>query len=328
MRLFCERGCGTNVRMRWMALGFVALGWVTSPAFAQSGSNKAAAEALFSEGRSLASAGKCDEAIPKFQASQNLDPGVGTLLNLADCYEQVGKTASAWAEYREVIALARAAGSKEREELATQKAKALEPKLSRLAIKVSGDASGLTITRDGEALESAELGVAIPVDPGTHVIEASAPGKQTFSQSIEVGKEGDSKVVEIPALADGAGPAPGPADEPAKDGGGSAQGTIGLVMGGVGIVGVAVGAVFGLSASSKWKDAKAECSDYPYGCGSEGVALQDDAKSAATISTIGFIAGGVLLAGGAALWLTAGSGDEQTVAVGVGPGTLRIKGSF
>jgi hypothetical protein len=316
--------------MRWMALGFAAcLGWVASPVFAQSGSNKAAAEALFSEGRSLASTGKCDEAIPKFQASQKLDPGVGTLLNLADCYEQVGKTASAWAEYREVIALARAAGSKEREELATQKAKALEPKLSRLAIKVSGDASGLSITRDGEALESAELGVAIPVDPGTHVIEASAPGKQKFSQSVEVGKDGDSKVVEIPALADGgeAGPGPGPG-EPAKSGGGSAQGTMGLVMGGVGIVGVAVGAVFGLSASSKWKDAKAECSDYPYGCGSEGVALQDDAKSAATISTIGFIAGGVLLAGGAALWLTAGSGDEQAVAVGVGPGTLRIKGSF
>ena len=62
--------------------------------------------------------------------------------------------------------------------------------------------------------------------------------------------------------------------------------------------------------------------------GDDGVALADDANSAATISTIGFIAGGVLIAGGAALWLTAGSGDDKAVAVGVGPGTLRIKGRF
>ena len=254
-----------------MAFAFVcSVRWVASPAFAQSGSSKATAEALFTEGRALASSGKCAEAIPKFQASQKLDPGVGTLLNLAECYEQVGRTASAWAEYREVISLARLAGSKEREELATQKAKALEPKLSRLAIKTTGDASGLTITRDGEAVEAAELGVAIPVDPGQHVIEASAPGKQKFSQTVEIGKEADSKVVEIPALAEGAAAAPGTEpDEAAQSGGndGSTQRTIGLVLGGVGIVGVAVGAIFGLQAGSKWDDAKAKCDDYPYGCG-------------------------------------------------------------
>jgi hypothetical protein len=332
MRLCRARRFGTNVRMRWMALGVVScMGWITAPALAQTGGSKAAAEALFTEGRSLAQAGKCDEAIPKFQASQKLDPGVGTLLNLAECYEQVGKTASAWAEYREVISLARLAGSKDREELAMQKAKAIEPKLSRLAIKVSGDASGMSITRDGEALEAAELGVAIPVDPGNHVIEASAPGKQKFSQTVEVGKDADSKVVEIPALADGgeAGPGPGGGDQPASSSSdGSTQRTIGLVMGGAGIVGVGVGAFFGLSASSKWSDAKDKCSDYPYGCGSDGVSLADDAKSAGTISTIGFIAGGVLLAGGAALYFTAGSGDDKSVAVGVGPGSLRIKGRF
>jgi hypothetical protein len=305
---------------------------VASPAFAQSGSNKAAAEALFSEGRSLAAAGKCPEAIPKFQASQKLDPGIGTLLNLAECYEQVGKTASAWAEYREIISLARAAGSKEREELAAQKAKALEPKLSRLAVKTTGDVSGVSIKRDGEALEAAEVGVAIPVDPGTHVIEASAPGKQTFSRSVEVGKEGDSQVVEIPALADATTEtgAAGPSEQPADKGGGSGatQRTIGLVLGGVGIAGIAVGAVFGLQAGSKWDDAKSKCDAYPYGCGDDGVSLGDDAKSAATISTLGFIAGGVLLAGGAALFFTAGSGDDKAVAVGVGPGSLRIKGRF
>lgn len=315
--------------MRWLALAFVGcISFSALPVGAQ-GSNKATAEALFTEGRALATSGKCAEAIPKFQASQKLDPGVGTLLNLAECYEQVGKTASAWAEYREAISLARLAGSKEREELATERAKALEPKLSRLAIKVTGDAAGVTITRDGEAVESAELGQAIPVDPGKHVIEASAPGKQKFSQTIEIGDNADSKTVEIPALAEGTGGgAVPPGDEPAASkSDGSTQRTIGLIVGGVGIVGVAVGAVFGLQASSKWDDAKAKCDDYPYGCGSDGVSLADDANSAATISTIGFIAGGVLIAGGATLFLTAGSSDDK-VSLGIGPGSVRIRGRF
>jgi hypothetical protein len=291
-------------------------------------SNKATAEALFTEGRTLAASGKCAEAIPKFQASQKLDPGVGTLLNLAECYEQVGKTASAWAEYREAISLARLAGSKEREELATERAKALEPKLSRLAIKVTGDASGVTITRDGEAVDSAELGVAIPVDPGNHVIEATAPGKQKFSQNIEIGDNADSKTIEIPTLAAGAGDVTPPDEGGAAKSDGSSQRTIGLIVGGVGLVGVAVGAVFGLQAGSKWDEAKAECDDYPYGCGSKGVSLADDANSAATISTIGFIAGGVLIAGGATLFLTAGSSNDKGVSLGIGPGSVRVRGRF
>ncbi len=48
--------------------------------------NRAAAEALFSEGRSLSAKGRYAEACPKFEASQQLDPGLGTMLNLAECY--------------------------------------------------------------------------------------------------------------------------------------------------------------------------------------------------------------------------------------------------
>src|SRR3954465_9465866 len=73
----------------------------------KSGGNRAAAEALFNQGRDLMTAGKFVEACPKFEASQQLDPGLGTMLNLAECYEKTGRTASAWAEYREAIPLAR-----------------------------------------------------------------------------------------------------------------------------------------------------------------------------------------------------------------------------
>jgi hypothetical protein len=326
--------------MRWLVLLSMLFGLTVAEvaSAADAGSNKAAAEALFAEARSLMAAGRYAEAIPKLQASQKLDPGAGTLLNLAQCYEQTGKTASAWAEYREVVSMARSAGAAEREEFAQQKARDLEAKLARLAISVTsgGDVSGLKITRDGEPVDPAEFGVPIPVDPGRHVIQAAAPGKQTWSRTIEIGS-GSSESVEVPALVDGtAEPAGGavaagtaePAETAQPKSSGSSQRTVALIVGGVGVVGVAVGAVFGLQASSSWDDARASCDDYPYECGSGGVAKAEDASSQATISTIALIAGGACLAGAAVLWFTAGSGEEKQVSVGIGPGSLRVKGSF
>lgn len=323
--------------MRWIAL-VVGLGVCAAPAVTLGAEgNKAAAEALFNEGRSLMAAGRYADAIEKLKASQDLDPGLGTLLNLAECYERVGKTATAWAQYKEIASLARQSGSKEREELAEQKSKALEPKLSKLSISLhsGADASTLTITRDGTTVSSAELGVAIPVDPGKHDVSVTAPGKKKWSTTVEVGEGGQTENVEIPLLEDSAngagasvavdGAASPAADKPSD---GSTQRVLGIVAGGVGLVGVGVGTIFGLQASSSWKDAKKECTDFPYGCSSKGSSLKDDASSQATLSTVGFIVGGVGLAAGAVLFFTAGSGKEESVAVGVGPSSVTIKGTF
>lgn len=314
-------------------------GAVTASAQTGGASNRAAAEALFNEGRALAASGKYAEACPKFEASQQLDPGLGTLLNLADCYEKVGKTASAWAEYREAIPLARAAGSKVREDLATQHAKALESRLSMLTIRAMGggdDSAGLDIRRDGVRVQPAELGSPIPVDPGPHTVEATAPGKQKWSSTVEL-NEAQKLVLEVPSLNESPQPAaaqsqPGtaadapPLEESAKSG--SGQRTAAIVVGAIGVVGLGVGTVFGLSASSKWSDAKSHCSAYPYGCDAEGLDARSSANSKATISTISFIVGGAALAGAAVLWFTAPSSKEKTVAVGVGPGAAFVRGSF
>jgi hypothetical protein len=308
----------------------------------KAGGNRAAAEALFNQGRDLMTAGKFAEACPKFEASQQLDPGLGTMLNLAECYEKTGRTASAWAEYREAIPLARAAGSKARQDLATERAQVLQERLSTLTIRaMSGEDPNvhLEVRRDGVALQDAELGSPIPVDPGEHVIEAVAPGKQPWSSKIQVGADAAKVSVEIPALqptGSGASPtatpvvtataaptgAP-PADKPSS---GSAMRTTGLVFGGVGVVGIGLGTFFGLQASSKWSDAKGKCADYPYNCGAEGQDLQSSAKSQATISTVMFVAGGALLATGAVLYFTAPK--QQSVALVIGPTSAFVKGSF
>jgi len=298
-------------------------------------SDKVAAEALFTEGRRLMVQGNIAQACQKFEASQKLDPGVGTLLNLAECYERSGKTASAWAQFREAISLARATGSAEREQLARDRADALEKRLARLTISLEGAApSGLEVRRDGARLDPAELGIAIPVDPGTHAVTATAPGRAEFSTSVDVQGDGAQAAVKIPELGAAGAEAPAAAatGEAAvsTDGGGSSQKTLALVAGGVGIAGLAVGGFFGVKASSTWSDAKAECSDYPYGCGSEGTSLGEDAKSQATISTVGFGAGIVLLAAGAVLWFTAGPSTPEATATsfGIGPSGAAVRGSF
>ena len=305
-------------------------------------SNRAAAEALFNEGRSLAGKGQYADACPKFEASQKLDPGLGTLLNLAECYEKLGKTASAWAEYKEAIPLARASGSKVRLDLATTRAQALEARLPMLTIRAAGAteaASGLEIRRDGVPVQPAELGSAIPVDPGQHLIEATAPGKEKWSSTVQAADS--SKVdVEVPALnaAPGASAAPSATPEPiaqpplapttATSSAGSTQRTAAVVVGAVGVVGLGLGTVFGLGASSKWSDAKSKCTDYPYGCSSTALDDQSSAKSKASVSTVAFIVGGAAIAGAAVLWFTAGSSHQDSVAVGVGPGAAYMRGSF
>lgn len=306
----------------------------------KSGGNRAAAEALFNQGRDLMTAGKFKDACPKFEASQQLDPGLGTMLNLAECYEKTGRTASAWAEYREAIPLARAAGSKARLDLATERAQALQERLSTLTIRaISGEDSDphLEIRRDGVALQAAELGSPIPVDPGEHVIEAVSPGKQPWTSKVQVGGDAAKVSVEIPKLQTGgeaASPETAPVTTmpdntpPASDKPrGSAQRVTGLVFGGVGVVGLGLGTFFGLQASSKWSDAKAACTDYPYGCGAQGADLRSSANSAATVSTVAFVAGGALLATGVVLFLTAPS-KKETVALGIGPSSAFVQGSF
>jgi len=306
----------------------------------KSGGSRAAAEALFNQGRELMTAGKFGEACPKFEASQQLDPGLGTMLNLAECYEKTGRTASAWAEYREAIPLARAAGSKARLDLATERAQALQERLSTLTIRaISGEDDNdahLEVRRDGVAVQQAELGAPIPVDPGEHVVEAVAPGRQPWSSKVQVAGDAAKVSVEIPKLqAEAAAPssaptvttAPSNAPPPADSSSGSAQRTTAWVLGGAGVVSVGLGAFFGLSASSKWSDAKGKCSDYPYGCSSEANDLRHSANSSATVSTVAFVAGGALLATGVILYLTAPS-QKASVALGLGPSSAFVKGSF
>ena len=104
----------------------------SSPAFADpSAADRTLANSLFEEGRALGKAGKWSEACLKLEASQKLASGIGTLFNLGDCYEHVGRTASAFAAFVETAEQARLANQRDRETIATSRAATLAPKTPR-----------------------------------------------------------------------------------------------------------------------------------------------------------------------------------------------------
>lgn len=277
----------------------------------------AAAESLFREGRDLAAKGRFAEACPKFSASQRLDPGYGTLWNLGDCLSQLNRTASAWAVFREAADTARKAGQADREAKAARRAAALEPQLERMSISVKEPAPGLVVKRGEGIVDEAVWGSPLPVDPGKHFIQATAPGKWPYAIEVQTPGPGKAITVEIPPLADTpaastpavamGGPAPGappaPLDSATSDSAGTRR-TVAFVAGGVGLAGVVVGSIFGLSARSQWTEAQDKHCRTDVLCDAQGVELVNNAKAAATASTAGFIVGGVALAAGVALFVT------------------------
>jgi hypothetical protein len=305
----------------------------STPSGAQDASTKATAEALFADGRRLMTIGDYTAACPKLAASQRLDPGIGTALNLADCYEKSGRFASAWAEFRGVISGAHATGSSDREQLASERAHALESKLSYLTITTSpAQAASIQIIRDGNAVDSAVLGTPIPLDPGHHTVEAKAPGKRAWSDAFDVTIAPTQVSVKIPDLADDAGaaaPASSRVTLADKRTQATAQRAIGIGVGVVGVLGVTTGTIFGLRAKSIWADAKMHCTTYPGVCDQAGVNLGQDAEEASGISTVAFVIGGAGLIGGAILYFTAPkSASGSALSLRASPSTLSIGGQF
>jgi hypothetical protein len=306
-------------------------------AHAQSAEDKAAAEAAFEEGKRLMTAHAFAEACPKFAESIRRDPGIGTMLGLADCYEKNGQTASAWAEFREAAALASRKGDK-REALARDNASRLEALLSKILVRVppNADMQGLAVKRDGVELGRALWDEAVPVDPGVHSISATAPGFKEWQTTVEAAATRGVQTVTIPHLE----PAPAVSSvapalaaplQPAAPqvDHGSTQRLAGALAAGAGVIGIAVGSVLGIVAKSKLDQSNADnhC-DATDACDGTGLSLRSSAESAATGATVAFVVGGVLVAGGAVLWFTAPRPESAHVGLAPSPRGLTLVGEW
>lgn len=313
-----------KVRVGAMAISLSVL-WASSARAEPSAADRAAAEALFAEGRKLLAEGDALAACPKFAESKRLDPGIGTMLNLADCYERIGKTASAWGMFNEAEDAARRAhDTLGRDEEAHRRAQQLEPRLSRLIIAVSREnrTSSLEVLRDGQPVGEGMWGTAIPVDPGEHTIEARAPGKEPWTGRARVEASPGTMTVSVPAL--GAAKLSGGGAVPGEEKGGGAQRTAGIALGGIGVAGVVIGSVFGGLVVAKKGDLKDHCLPAdPRKCDADGVAIWRDANTKANVANVAFGVGGAALIAGAVLFFTAprmDAGKPGSARIGLVPG--------
>ncbi len=350
-------------RVAWATAPMLLLGGAAvTPRLARAQDNAAAVEALFEEGKRLEAKGDYAGACPKFLSSYNLEHRIGTLLNLAYCYEENRQLASAWARFVQARALAVQLGRRDKGDFAAQHAAALEPRLSKLVIVVppGSAAPGMLVMRDGTLVDPPQYGVAVPVDAGDHVVEATAPGKQPWKDTVHVGADAVTSSIEVPPLAEvqAAAPvplpvptalatppqsspaaAPGPAaiamPLPETPRGLGTRKTIGLGLAGAGVAGVVTGTVFGLLTKSAIDAQSRDCPSSAH-CNPGQAAIDHQTwQTDGTVSTVAFIAGGALLATGALLFFVGGPSQPPAASsslvvapvVGRAPG-LGVGGTF
>ena len=160
--------------------------------------DEATATAAYKQAEELAKQGKLVEACPLYEASYHADPKLGALLHAADCEEKIGRTATAWAEFTDAIELA-AKLADPRVDVAKRRAAALEPKLAKLHLAPPKQLiPGLVVKRDGADI-TVLVGTDIPLDPGDHVVVASAAGYQDWTKTVSITTPGKVEI-EIPVL--------------------------------------------------------------------------------------------------------------------------------
>jgi hypothetical protein len=289
-----------------------------SPAAAQaSPADSVLAETLFREGKDLMAARQFDAACPKLAESNRLDPGTGTLLALALCHEGEGRIASAWIEFTDVLA-ATADTRPDRALVAREHIAEVEPALSKLTVIVPAPLAqvpGLEVLRDGIRLDRPAWGTAVPIDGGAHTLEAKAAKHRPWTLYLDIAPTADRRVVEIPVLD----PEPGSvgADSeglttaPKTSAPDVVRQRWGLALGAVGVLGLATGAYFGVSAISKIHDAKAECPTAPTCTSQAPLSSNSEGLRDATIADVAIGAG--LLAGALGVFLVL-TGRAHTMA--------------
>jgi hypothetical protein len=246
-----SRGFGVRVTSVVTLAAFL---FASVPAWAQAG----VSEQLYREGGDLMKEGKTHEACAKFAASYRADnTAVGSLLATAACHEKEGRVAAAWGEYGAVAAIAARDGQTDRQQYATDHAKALEPKLHHIVIAPAFDVTtppdGFAVQLDGAPFDAGALNSQIPIDSGEHTLNVTANGKKPWTTKFTTAADTKTDTIPVPALVDA------PKNQGAqtiviKDETtthwNKTKLALGIIFGAVGLGGVGAAVGLGLNASS------------------------------------------------------------------------------
>ncbi|MDI1477424.1 hypothetical protein [Polyangium sp. y55x31] len=304
----------------------------------------AAAEALYLSGRKLVNDGNWHEGCAKFQASMELNPAASTLINIANCREHEGKLTQALVDYRRALQLNQDTLGEERKKQLEQVAKdgiaKIEPRLAHVELVVTTRPEGLEVARDGIRLPLAALGETIPLDPGKHTFEASAPGHEKIEKNLELA-EGQKATVELALVPASAAPKkpPPPLDKPKPPPASGGVPAWAYVAGGLGLAAVGAGVYFRFDQMAAEERIQTNCPGTPPVCDptKEYRPDEDNArKDRSFYLFVGLTAAGAAGIGAAVFGIARGLSQKKPQAqslhvvpyVGRGHGGLVLQGAF
>jgi hypothetical protein len=302
----------------------------------------ATAEAVFLAAKTLADDGKWQEACPKFEASYQLDRQLGTLLNLANCLEEIEKRAQAWVRWKEAIEWARRE-SDDRLAWIEGRHEALVPRLPKVVVVVEHPAADLSVRYgdDDTLLPPASYGVPLVVDPGR--VSLRVVRGEAVLDTREVRAE-EGKVSEVavdlaaiarahPPKAEPPAPAPAvpkPRPERPRAPYDPSQRNAGIVIGAVGLGALLVAGGLEIGALVKKGEADEPDACVNGFCSPQGIEAADEGATLAEAGQWLGIAGLGVLAVGVTVLLTAPSPDDPPPAarLELGPAGLSLRGAF
>ncbi len=305
---------------RW-AIVALALATVATPALADD-----KADAAFKKGKKLLAEKKYADACAAFEKSNELDPGIGAKLNIAKCYEEWGKLATALRWYRDAEKQATDAKDARLAKIHEHR-EAVDDDTPRLTLRVGkdADAEAANVLLDGQP---AKVGEAIEVDPGAHLVEYTSDGGERKKKVVPVergstsdvkldlpkkkpggkhDKHVDDKHVDDKHVDDKHVGEPDPSPRPREpDDPGKTRKITGLVVGGVGIISLGFSGYFTLDAHADYKSAlSSHCGGATNNCDAVGLSVTHHARTEANRATVIGIVGALAIAGGVVLYLTA-----------------------
>ncbi|MEO7732067.1 MAG: hypothetical protein ABIY55_13925, partial [Kofleriaceae bacterium] len=251
------------------------------------------ADVLFKKGKKLLAEKHYAEACTAFEDSDRLDPGIGAKLNVAKCYQEWGRLATAWRWFGDAERMARSAKD-DRAKKIHALMEELDAEVPRLTVKLApgADRTGLDVQLDDTPLAAAELGVARRVDPGPHHIDYVVNGAK-LSKTVPVERGGASEVVlDIPGkpiVRAPAPPEPAPAAVPAPVAGnpGHSRRILGLGVAAAGVVAVGIAGIVTLGARSDYQQALTDhCRGATDMCDAEGLTQTHAALDTAHTQTV------------------------------------------
>ncbi|MCG8421562.1 MAG: tetratricopeptide repeat protein [Proteobacteria bacterium] len=312
----------------------------------------AAARDLFDAGIALFEEGDYARACRKFEASLQLVKGLGTRGRLAECYEKLGRVASAWELYREVEDAAALSGDTLREVVARERAKAIEPRLPYLIIEAEKLAkiATATIEKDGVAIPRGKWNVRLLLDPGNYTVVAFVAGEQFWSIQLTLAESSTVTATvpepSAPRRRDEAPssdarpreqtPRPFPERASSTPSGNPRLQLVGRVVVGLGAAGLAVGGYYAWDAHSLWDEAETFCTSMNQ-CTRPGFDKSRRALDSARNAEIAVGVGFALAAGGALLWWLSRPGEApesgparsgMAAAIGNGSASMWVYGRF